>query len=460
MIGMPGMKFTMTVSAYDCTGCGSCVNVCPGKKNKETGEVEKALTMANMEANAGEQTFFDFGREIPVKPEVVAKFKETTVKGSQFKQPLLEFSGACAGCGETPYAKLITQLFGDRMYIANATGCSSIWGNSSPSTPYTVTPEGKGPAWSNSLFEDNAEFGYGMLLAQNTIRDRLKAKVEKIAEKTTDEAVKAAAAEYLETYTVGATNGTATNKLVAALEALDCDCEERAEVLKNKDFLAKKSQWIFGGDGWAYDIGYGGVDHVLASKKDINIMVFDTEVYSNTGGQSSKATKTGATAQFAAGGKETKKKDLAGMAMTYGYVYVAQIAMGADFNQTVKAIAEAEAYPGPSLIIAYAPCINHGIKKGMSKAQTEEQLAVECGYWNNFRYNPAAEGDKFSLDSKAPKAEGYQDFLNGEVRYNALKRANPAKADKLFALNEQEAMERYDYLNKLVTVYAAEKEDK
>ena len=458
MIGMPGMKFTMTVSAYDCTGCGSCVNVCPGKKNKETGEVEKALTMANMEANAGEQTFFDFGREIPVKPEVVAKFKETTVKGSQFKQPLLEFSGACAGCGETPYAKLITQLFGDRMYIANATGCSSIWGNSSPSTPYTVTPEGKGPAWSNSLFEDNAEFGYGMLLAQNTIRDRLKAKVEKIAEKTTDEAVKAAAAEYLETYTVGATNGTATDKLVAALEALDCDCEERAEVLKNKDFLAKKSQWIFGGDGWAYDIGYGGVDHVLASKKDINIMVFDTEVYSNTGGQSSKATKTGATAQFAAGGKETKKKDLAGMAMTYGYVYVAQIAMGADFNQTVKAIAEAEAYPGPSLIIAYAPCINHGIKKGMSKAQTEEQLAVECGYWNNFRFNPAAEGNKFSLDSKAPKSEGYQDFLNGEVRYNALKRANPAKADRLFALNEQEAMERYDYLKKLVDVYAAEKE--
>ena len=456
MIGMPGMKFTMTVSAYDCTGCGSCVNVCPGKKNKETGEVEKALTMANMEANAGEQTFFDFGREIPVKPEVVAKFKETTVKGSQFKQPLLEFSGACAGCGETPYAKLITQLFGDRMYIANATGCSSIWGNSSPSTPYTVTPEGKGPAWSNSLFEDNAEFGYGMLLAQNTIRDRLKAKVEKIAEKTTDEAVKAAAAEYLETYTVGATNGTATDKLVAALEALDCDCEERAEVLKNKDFLAKKSQWIFGGDGWAYDIGYGGVDHVLASGKDINIMVFDTEVYSNTGGQSSKATKTGATAQFAAGGKETKKKDLAGMAMSYGYVYVAQIAMGADFNQTVKAITEAEAYPGPSLIIAYAPCINHGIKKGMSKAQTEEQLAVECGYWNNFRFNPGAEGDKFFLDSKEPKKEDYQAFLDGEVRYNALKRANPEKAEKLFAINEQEAMERYAYLKKLVDVYKAE----
>ena len=450
MIGMPGMKFTMTVSAYDCTGCGSCANVCPGKKG------EKALVMANMEENAGEQTFFDFGTEIPVKPEVVAKFKPETVKGSQFKQPLLEFSGACAGCGETPYAKLITQLFGDRMYIANATGCSSIWGNSSPSTPYTVTPEGKGPAWSNSLFEDNAEFGYGMLLAQNTIRDRLKGKVEKIAEVAEKEDVKAAAKEYLDTFTNGAANGAATDKLVAALEACSCDLEERAEVLKMKDYLSKKSQWIFGGDGWAYDIGFGGVDHVLASKKDINIMVFDTEVYSNTGGQSSKATKTGATAQFAAGGKETKKKDLASMAMSYGYVYVAQIAMGADFNQTVKAIAEAEAYPGPSLIIAYAPCINHGIKKGMSKAMTEEQLAVECGYWNNFRFNPAAEGNKFTLDSKEPKMEGYQDFLNGEVRYNALKRANPEKADRLFAINEQEAAERYDYLKKLITLYGEE----
>ena len=453
MIGMPGMKFTMTVSAYDCTGCGSCVNVCPGKKG------EKALVMANMEENAAEQDIFDFGREIEVKPEVVAKFKPETVKGSQFKQPLLEFSGACAGCGETPYAKLITQLFGDRMYIANATGCSSIWGNSSPSTPYTINSKGQGPAWSNSLFEDNAEFGYGMLLAQKAIRKRLKEEVETVAASEQASAeVKAACQEYLDTFACGITNGDATDKLVAALDG--CDCDTCKDIVKNKDFLGKKSQWIFGGDGWAYDIGFGGVDHVLASGEDINIMVFDTEVYSNTGGQSSKATKTGATAQFAAGGKETKKKDLAGMAMTYGYVYVAQIAMGADFNQTVKAIAEAEAYPGPSLIIAYAPCINHGIKKGMSKAQTEEQLAVECGYWNNFRYNPAAEGDKFSLDSKAPKAEGYQDFLNGEVRYNALKRANPAKADKLFALNEQEAMERYDYLNKLVTVYAAEKEDK
>ena len=450
MIGMPDMKFAITVSAYDCTGCGSCANVCPGKKG------EKALVMGNMEENAGKQTFFDYGREIQVKPEVVAKYKETTVKGSQFKQPLLEFSGACAGCGETPYAKLITQLFGERMYIANATGCSSIWGNSSPSTPYTVTPEGKGPAWSNSLFEDNAEFGYGMLLAQNTIRNRLKGLVEKLAADAENEDVKAAAQEYLDTYTCGATNGTATDKLVAALEACGCDRAEKAELLKNKDFLAKKSQWVFGGDGWAYDIGYGGVDHVLASGKDINIMVFDTEVYSNTGGQSSKATKTGATAQFAAGGKETKKKDLAGMAMSYGYVYVAQIAMGADFNQTVKAITEAEAYPGPSLIIAYAPCINHGIKKGMSKAQTEEQLAVECGYWNNFRFNPGAEGDKFFLDSKEPKKEDYQAFLDGEVRYNALKRANPEKAEKLFAINEQEAMERYAYLKKLVDVYKAE----
>ena len=445
MMGMPNMKFSIAVSAYDCTGCGSCANVCPGKKG------EKALVMGNMEANAGKQDFFNYGTELPIKPEVVAKFKETTVKGSQFKQPLLEFSGACAGCGETPYAKLITQLFGDRMYIANATGCSSIWGNSSPSTPYTVNPQGRGPAWSNSLFEDNAEFGYGMLLAQNTIRERLKASVEKLAENGVNDDVKAAAQEYLDTFSVGATNGTATDKLVKALEDCDCGCAERAELLKNKDFLAKKSQWIFGGDGWAYDIGFCGVDHVLASGQDINIMVFDTEVYSNTGGQSSKATKTGATAQFAAGGKETKKKDLAGIAMSYGYVYVAQIAMGADFNQTVKAIAEAEAYPGPSLIIAYAPCINHGIKKGMSKAQTEEQLAVECGYWNNFRFNPEAE-KKFTLDSKEPKGD-YQEFLNGEVRYNALMRANPEKAQRLFAQNEAEAMERYEYLKGLVNLY-------
>ena len=448
MTGMPEMKFAITVSGLDCTGCGSCANVCPGKKG------EKALVMNNMEENVASQNVFDFGREIEVKPEVVAKFKPETVKGSQFKQPLLEFSGACAGCGETPYAKLITQLFGDRMYIANATGCSSIWGNSSPSTPYTVDTKGRGPAWANSLFEDNAEFGYGMLLAQNAIRKRLKGEVESVAAAEAASAeVKAACQEYLDTFNCGVSNGDAADKLVAALEG--CDCDTCKDIVKNKDFLAKKSQWIFGGDGWAYDIGFGGVDHVLASGEDINVMVFDTEVYSNTGGQSSKATKTGATAQFAAGGKETKKKDLAGIAMSYGYVYVAQIAMGADFNQTVKAIAEAEAYPGPSLIIAYAPCINHGIKKGMSKAQTEEALAVECGYWNNFRFNPAAEGAKFTLDSKEPSGD-YQAFLDGEVRYNALKRANPEKAERLFAKNEAEAMERYAYLKKLVTLYGEE----
>ncbi len=447
MTGMADYKFSMVVSAYDCTGCGSCANVCPGKKGA------KALAMENMEANAGEQKYFDYGVQLPIKEDVVAKFKENTVKGSQFKQPLLEFSGACAGCGETPYAKLITQLFGDRMYIANATGCSSIWGNSSPSTPYTVNAKGQGPAWSNSLFEDNAEFGYGMLLAQKAIRNGLKEKVESVmANEASSEEVKAACKEWLDTFGSGVTNGAATDKLVAALEGVDCDvCRD---IVKNKDFLAKKSQWVFGGDGWAYDIGFGGVDHVLASGQDINVMVFDTEVYSNTGGQSSKATPTGAVAQFAAGGKEVKKKDLASIAMSYSYVYVAQIAMGGDFNQTVKAIAEAEAYPGPSLIIAYAPCINHGIKKGMSKAQTEEELAVKAGYWHNFRFNPLAE-NKFTLDSKAPSGD-YQEFLDGEVRYNSLKRSNPEKAARLFAKNESEAKERYNYLNKLVTLYSKE----
>ena len=451
MTGMPDYTFTMAISQLDCTGCGSCANVCPGKKGV------KALAMESLAAHEAEQKYFDYAAALPEKTDVVAKFKENTVKGSQFKKPLLEFSGACAGCGETPYAKLITQLFGDRMYIANATGCSSIWGNSSPSTPYTVNEKGQGPAWSNSLFEDNAEFGYGMLLAQKAIRGGLKAKVEDVmnSEKAPEE-VKAACKEYLDTFDCGATNGTATEKLVEAIK--DADCDVCRDIVKNKDFLAKKSQWIFGGDGWAYDIGFGGVDHVLASGKDINVMVFDTEVYSNTGGQSSKATPTGAVAQFAAGGKETKKKDMASIAMSYGYVYVAQIAMGADYNQAVKAIAEAEAYTGPSLIIAYAPCINHGIKKGMSKAQTEEQLAVQTGYWHCFRFNPAlaAEGKSaFTLDSKAPSGD-YQEFLNGEVRYNSLKRANPAKAERLFGKNEQEAKDRYTYLNKLVKLYGSE----
>ena len=448
MTGMPGYKFAITISAYDCTGCGSCVNVCPDKI--------QAITMQNFEANEAEQVYFDYGVSVPDKAEVIAKFKENSVKGSQFKQPLLEFSGACAGCGETPYAKLITQLFGDRMYIANATGCSSIWGNSSPSTPYTVTPEGKGPAWSNSLFEDAAEFGYGMLLANNALRGALKEKVEDVVANGTNEDVKAAGQEWLDTYGCGVTNGPATDKLIKALEA--CGCDKAQEILSQKDFLGKKSQWVFGGDGWAYDIGFGGVDHILASGKDINVMVFDTEVYSNTGGQSSKSTNIGAIAQFAAGGKDVKKKDLASIAMSYGYVYVAQIAMGADMNQCVKAIAEAEAYPGPSLIIAYAPCINHGIKIGMSKAQTEEKNAVAVGYWNNFRYNPAlaAEGkNAFTLDSKAPSGD-YKAFLNGEVRYNALVRQDPEKADRLFEKSEENAKARYAYLNKLVKLYGTE----
>ena len=451
MTGMPGYYFSMSVSALDCTGCGSCANVCPGKKGA------KALTMTSLEENLAEQDHFDYGQSLPVKPEVLAKFKENTVKGSQFKQPLLEFSGACAGCGETPYAKLITQLFGDRMYIANATGCSSIWGNSSPSTPYTVNKEGRGPAWSNSLFEDAAEFGYGMALAQKALRDRMKAEVEEVASNDkASEDVQAACKEWLDSFACGATNGTATDKLVAALSGVDCDiCRD---IVKHKDFLAKKSQWIFGGDGWAYDIGFGGVDHVLASGKDVNVMVFDTEVYSNTGGQSSKATPTGAVAQFAAGGKDVKKKDLAAIAMSYGYVYVAQIAMGADYAQTVKAIAEAEAYPGPSLIIAYAPCINHGIKVGMSKAQTEEKRAVEAGYWHLFRYNPALEAEgknPFSLDSKAPTGD-YQEFLKGEVRYTSLALKNPERAEELFERAEDAAKDKYAHLQKLVALYSKE----
>ena len=445
MNGMPNYKFGIKVSVMDCVGCGSCANVCPGMKG------EKALVMSPIEDNLDRQKYFDYAVKLPEKEEVIAKFKETTVKGSQFKKPLFEFSGACPGCGETPYAKLITQLFGERMYISNATGCSSIWGNSSPSTPYTVNAKGQGPAWDNSLFEDNAEFGYGMLLAQNAIRDRLKKQVEKLVEDNKDSAVVEAAKEYLDTFAVGATNGTATEKLVAALEGKTDEVAK--DLLKNKDFLGKKSQWIFGGDGWAYDIGFGGLDHVLASGKDINVMVFDTEVYSNTGGQSSKSTPTGAVAQFAAGGKETKKKDLAGIAMSYGYVYVAHIAMGADMAQTVKAISEAEAYPGPSLIIAYSPCINHGIKKGMAKAQTEEKLAVEAGYWNNFRFNPLGGDKKFSLDSKEPKFESYQEFLQGEVRYLSLALKNPERAKALDEMNEKEARERYEKLKRLVDLY-------
>ena len=443
MTGLAGYKFAMTVSALDCTGCGSCANVCPGKKGA------KALAMTSLESNLAEQVSFDWAQTLPEKEEVYAKFKPTTVKGSQFKQLLLEYSGACAGCGEAPYAKLMTQLFGDRMYIANATGCSSIWGNSSPSTPYTVNKKGQGPAWSNSLFEDNAEFGLGMQLAQTALRGGLKSKLEAIAEKTDSEDIKTAIANYMDTYENGVENGPATTALVAALTA--CGCEAAQEVLKDKDFLAKKSQWILGGDGWAYDIGFGGVDHALASGRDINILVFDTEVYSNTGGQASKATNVGAVAQFAAGGKDVKQKDLAAIAMSYGYVYVAQVAMGADYNQTIKAFVEAESYNGPSLIIAYAPCITHGIKAGMSKAQTEEKNAVAAGYWHTFRFDPRLE-KPFQLDSKAPTAS-YQDFIKGEVRYTSLALKNPERAEKLFAKSEANAKAKYEHLQKLVEVY-------
>ena len=442
MTGMPGYYFTMTVSVLDCTGCGSCTNVCPGNNRNDV------LKMASLETQMDEQKFFEYGLTVSDKPEVLEKFKKGTVKGSQFVQPLLEFSGACAGCGETPYAKLITQICGDRMLIANATGCSSIWAGSSPSTPYTVNKAGKGPAWGNSLFEDNAEFGFGMKLAQDANRAALKNKLDEILASTDNADVKAAIDEYYATYEDGEANAKATDKLVAALEA--CGCDKAQEILKEKEFLSKKSQWILGGDGWAYDIGYGGLDHVLAANKDVNVFVFDTEVYSNTGGQASKSTNLGAIAQFAAAGKDVKKKDLAAIAMSYGYIYVAQVAMGADMNQCVKAIQEAESYNGPSLVIGYAPCINHGIRKGMSKAMEEEKLAVQSGYWHLFRFDPrkAIEGkNPFTLDSKAPTKE-YQEFIMGESRYINLKKQNPERAAKLFGEAEANAKAKYEALVK------------
>ena len=445
LTGMPGYKFAMSISVLDCTGCGSCANVCPGKKG------EKALTMEAMESQLPAQKMFDYGVTIDTPAAVSEKFKETTVKGSQFKQPLLEFSGACAGCGETPYAKLMTQLFGDRMYIANATGCSSIWGGSSPASPYTVNSKGQGPAWANSLFEDNAEYGFGMSLAQTALRNRVEDAASELVSQVSDNTVKAALEKYLAAKdATSAESAIATNEMIAALEACGCDNELKDYILNNKDFASKKSQWILGGDGWAYDIGFGGVDHVLASNKNVNILVFDTEVYSNTGGQSSKATPTGAIAQFAAAGKEVKKKDLAGIAMSYGYVYVAQIAQGADYNQCIKAFVEAESYDGPSLIIAYAPCINHGIKGGMKGAQTEEKRAVQAGYWHLFRFDPrlTEQGkNPFQLDSKAPTAD-YQEFIMSEVRYNRLARTNPERAKELFAKAEADAKAKYEALVK------------
>ncbi|MEA5010849.1 MAG: pyruvate:ferredoxin (flavodoxin) oxidoreductase [Angelakisella sp.] len=447
MTGMPGMKFAMTLSVLDCTGCGSCAQVCPGKKGA------KALVMQPLDSQLSQQEIFTYAQSLDAKPEVLEKFKETTVKGSQFKQPYLEFSGACAGCGETPYAKLITQLYGDRMYIANATGCSSIWGGSAPSTPYTVDKDGHGPTWANSLFEDNAEYGYGMFLGQTAVRNALIKKVSKLGENACSEDAKAAIDTYLSTVNDGNANKLATRKLVDILES--CDKPEAKEILKKKEFLSKKSNWIFGGDGWAYDIGFGGLDHVIASGEDVNIFVFDTEVYSNTGGQSSKSTPTGAVAQFAAAGKEVKKKDLAAIAMSYGYVYVAQVAMGADYNQCIKAIVEAESYHGPSIVIAYAPCINHGIKGGLVNAQAVIKNAVASGYWHMFRFDPrlSAEGkNPFILDSKAPTGN-YKDFIMNEVRYTSLLRAFPERAEELFNKADDIAVKKYEHLLRLSKLY-------
>ena len=452
-----GMAYRMQVSPLDCTGCGNCVQVCPAK--------EKALVMKPLDTQAKEEKNWEFAMTVP---EVKGIENVATVKNSQALKPLFEFSGACAGCGETPYVKLVTQLFGDRMMIANATGCSSIYGGSAPTCPYTTNNEGHGPAWANSLFEDNAEFGFGMNLAVTQRRKKLADTVAKlIAIPYCDEEIQAAGKEWLEGMDDAEASKAAGAKLLAACKkATDpardltgtpgeaawlangkvCPCEActlAREVIADADMLTKKSIWIFGGDGWAYDIGYGGLDHVLAQNQDVNVLVLDTEVYSNTGGQSSKSTPTGSIAKFAASGKRTKKKDLGMMAMSYGYVYVACVAMS-NPAQVVKAMVEAEAYHGPSLIIAYAPCINHGINMGM--AQAEIKKAVECGYWTMYRYNPelAEQGkNPLTLDSKEPKVEGYQDFIKGEVRYASLAKMFPDVAQDLFKKNEADAMAKY-----------------
>ena len=442
-------KYTLAVSPLDCMGCGVCVGVC--KTN--------SLKMVSRESQDDMQPVFDYMvKNVTVKDDVA----DNTVIGSQYKTPLLEFSGSCAGCAETAYARLITQLFGDRMYISNATGCSSIWGGPAATSPYTVNSKGHGPAWANSLFEDNAEHGFGMLLGQNAIRNALIAKVENIlsAEKA-PESLKAAAKEYLDTVNDGEKNTAAADALIAELEKVADGCENCASILKEKEYLSKKSIWIFGGDGWAYDIGFGGVDHVLASGEDVNIMVFDTEVYSNTGGQASKASQIGQVAQFAAAGKSIAKKSLSEIAMSYGYVYVAQIAMGANMNQTIKALTEAEAYHGPSIVIAYAPCEMHSIKGGMVNCQNEMKKAVECGYWNMFRYNPAlkAQGkNPFTIDSKPGVREDYQKFLLNEARYSALTRSFPERAKELFAEAEEKSVERYNHLKRLEALYAPDAE--
>ena len=465
-------KFTMAISPMDCMGCTLCVKACPvsakaladaaktvaaehpdydaktaAKEAAKLAAPKLAIAMTTQESQLDQQAPFDYAvANVAEKPELI----NATVKGSQFKQPLLEFSGSCAGCAETSYARLITQLFGERMYISNATGCSSIWGGSAPATPYTVNREsGRGPAWANSLFEDNAEHGLGMALGQKAIRTKLIELVKELAAKTTDADKKAAAEEYLATVDDGAKNEPATKKLVALLEADPC-CDLAKQILAEKNYLSKKSIWIFGGDGWAYDIGFGGLDHVLASGEDVNVMVFDTEVYSNTGGQASKASNIGQVAQFAAAGKAIGKKNLAEIAMSYGYVYVAQIAMGADMNQTLKAMTEAEAYHGPSLIIGYAPCEMHGIKGTMANCQLEMKRAVEAGYWQMFRYNPMlkAEGKHpLTVDSKAPTAS-YRDFITSETRYSRLQQQFPERAEVLFAKAEEAAKAKYERLVK------------
>ncbi|WP_455791998.1 pyruvate:ferredoxin (flavodoxin) oxidoreductase [Clostridium butyricum] len=433
------LKYSIGVTPLDCTGCGNCAQVCPAPG--------KALIMKPQNTQEDQIEAWDYAVE---KVKNKNPMNKNTVKGSQFEQPLLEYSGACAGCGETPYAKLVTQLFGDRMMIANATGCSSIWGASAPASSYTKNQEGHGPAWANSLFEDNAEFGLGMQFGVEAIRDRIEANAKKAIETGVSEDAKVVLEDWIE----HKNSGEATRQRAErVMEVLENENNEFAKaILEDKDFLMKRSQWIFGGDGWAYDIGYGGLDHVLASGENVNVLVFDTEIYSNTGGQSSKSTPTAAIAKFAASGKKTKKKDLGMMAMSYGYVYVAQIAMGADKNQALKAIAEAESYDGPSLIIAYAPCISHGIKVGMANTQAVEKSVVDCGYWNLYRYNPTLKGTKnpFTLDSKEPKTS-FRDFLMSEVRYASLAKAFPEAAEELFAKTEADAMERYATYKRLAS---------
>ncbi len=447
-------KFTMAISPLDCMGCTLCVKACPVtvKALKDGAPEKAAIAMTSQESQLDQQAAFDYAvANVSEKKELI----NATVKGSQFKQPLLEFSGSCAGCAETSYARLVTQLFGERMYISNATGCSSIWGGSAPATPYTVNKEtGFGPAWGNSLFEDNAEHGLGIALGQKTVRDRLMGKVKEMAESDkASDAFKAAADAYLATYEDGEKNADATKALIAELEAAAAaGCPTAPAILAEKDYLSKKSVWIFGGDGWAYDIGFGGLDHVLASGEDVNVFVFDTEVYSNTGGQASKASQIGQVAQFAAAGKAIGKKNLAEIAMSYGYVYVAQVAMGADMNQLLKALKEAESYNGPSLIIGYAPCEMHGLKGGMQNCQLEMKKAVEAGYWQMFRYNPTLESNKLTIDCKEPTAS-YVDFIQSETRYARLKQSFPAKAETLFAKADANAKAKYERLLKMGKLY-------